>query len=111
MGADIPFSDNNTLNGASHSEGSAVITVSEAGEYKIDFELNYLLGLSNIIAIRVNGDSKSSTILMNPNQTKGSVQLSLNAGDSITLQNAGPAFIQLASSPDIAAKLEITKVN
>ena len=112
LGQDVPFNKNESLNGATHSEGSPVITVNEAGDYLITFELNYSAAQYSMMAITVNGDIQysTSTPLTDPSHVKGSAQLTLEAGDSITLRHALGYMLQLVPAPQIGAKMEITKI-
>ncbi len=65
-----------------------------------------------MMAITVNGEfqDSSSTPLTDPSHVKGSAQLTLEAGDSITLRHVLGLLIQLVPSPEVGAKMEITKV-
>jgi len=112
LGEDVPFNKTNALNGATHSEGSGVITVNQAGDYKIDFELNYLTGQNSMMVITVNGDIQysTSTLLTDPSHITGSAQLTLEAGDSITLRHVIGLMLQLVPAPQTGAKMEITKI-
>lgn len=65
-----------------------------------------------MMAITVNGEfqDSTSTLLTDPSHVKGSAQLTLEAGDTITLPHLLGLYLQLVPSPDVGAKMEMTKV-
>ncbi|EJL29978.1 hypothetical protein [Brevibacillus sp. BC25] len=110
-GLDIPFSSSENLNGVIHQPGTAAIIVSESGDYQFDYSVNITAGFpppGGQIALTVNGIAKKTTILVVPGEVTDSVELTLNAGDVVTLKNTLMP-LTLAVEPTKGVKLEITK--
>ncbi|MGG4497180.1 BclA C-terminal domain-containing protein [Brevibacillus reuszeri] len=112
-GADIPFSSNDTLNGATHLPGTAAIIVSDSGDYQIDYSINYTNAMiGGTVSITINGVPEASKSIVTPmGEVTGTAILNLNAGDVITLRNTFFAPLTLALAPTKGAKMDITKKN
>ncbi|WP_412679643.1 BclA C-terminal domain-containing protein [Brevibacillus choshinensis] len=112
-GADIPFSSNETLNGATHLPGTATIIVSVSGDYQIDYSINYTNAMiGGMVSVTINGAPEASTPIVLPmGEVTGTTLLNLTAGDVITLRNTFPAPLSLALAPTKGARMDITKKN
>ncbi|WP_429795449.1 BclA C-terminal domain-containing protein [Brevibacillus choshinensis] len=112
-GADIPFSSNETLNGATHLPGTATIIVSDSGDYQIDYSINYTNAMiGGMVSVTINGAPEASTPIVLPmGEVTGTTLLNLTAGDVITLRNTFPAPLSLALAPTKGARMDITKKN
>jgi len=109
VGADISFSHHDSLDGISHTGGTAAVTIDTTGTYRIDYSARTSAAIEAEIAIAVNDVVDVSTSI--PVTDSGSVELSLIAGDVITLRNNPAVSFALELSPQIGAKMYIVKKN
>lgn len=109
-GADIPFNSNETLNGAIHLPGTAAITFNESGDYQVDYTINSINPfIGSEVAITVNDVPVKTTLLTIPGEVTDTAQLTLVAGDVITLRNNSSFRLTLALAPKVGAKMDIKK--
>ena len=111
-GADVAFSSNGTLNGVTHTAGTAGVTVPNTGIYEISYTINSLTASGAAIALTVNGTVVASTnISIGDSGGSGTAILNLNAGDVITLRNNSANVIMLVSPPAISSQLNILQLS
>jgi len=109
-GADVPFSNNGTLSGVTHTAGTTTIMIPVTGVYRIEYSVGITAGIGSALAIAVNGTvdaSSSKSFLVATGSMTGNVMLTLAAGDVITLRNnsATPFTIDLA--PSVGAQITV----
>ncbi|PEL93329.1 collagen-like protein, partial [Bacillus cereus] len=112
-GADIPFSNNGPLSGISHIVGTTTVTVPTTGVYEIEFIINITSGIGSQLGIAVNGTVDSSTVypvLVATGEISGQAQLSLNAGDVLTLRNNSAVPLTMSLAPAIGASMTINQL-
>ncbi|PFT89358.1 collagen-like protein, partial [Bacillus thuringiensis] len=112
-GADIPFSNNGPLNGISHTAGTTTVTVPTTGVYEIEFIVNITAGIGSQIGIAVNGSVNDSTVypaLVATEGISGQAQLSLEAGDVLTLRNNSGMPFTMSLAPSIGASMIVNQV-
>ncbi|MEW4154445.1 hypothetical protein Q0N88_32830, partial [Bacillus thuringiensis] len=112
-GADIPFSNNGPLNGISHTAGTTTVTVPTTGVYEIEFIVNITAGIGSQIGIAVNGSVNDSTVypaLVATEGISGQAQLSLEAGDVLTLRNNSGIPFTMSLAPSIGASMIVNQV-
>ncbi|HEY9721362.1 MAG TPA: hypothetical protein V6D47_05070, partial [Oscillatoriaceae cyanobacterium] len=108
------FSNNGAMSGITHTPGTTSFVVPTSGTYAIDYSINVVGSGGEAIAIAVNGNVQSSTLvddLSGFGYLGGRAVLALNAGDVVTLRNNGPSTVTIDSSPGVGAQLNITAVN
>jgi hypothetical protein len=113
-GADVPFSNNGTMNGVTHTPGTTMFTVPSAGRYQIDYGVNITAGIGSGVAIAVNGTVDTSTnlaVLVATGKIKGTAILNLAAGDVISLRNNSAVPMTLGLAPYVGAQLNIIKID
>ncbi|SDY38858.1 hypothetical protein [Thermoactinomyces sp. DSM 45892] len=105
-GGNVPFSNNGVLNNITHTAGSTNITLPQAGQYEINFQVSVigaLLGLLAAFAVTVNGTVvPQSTFAINLTgilglaaQVSGSVIIDVPANATITLRNVSGVPVPL----------------
>ncbi|MCQ6343325.1 collagen-like protein, partial [Bacillus cereus] len=112
-GADIPFSNNGPLNGITHTAGTTTVTVPAAGVYEIEFIVNITAGIGSQIGIAVNGTVDASTVypvLVATGGISGQAQLSLSAGDVLTLRNNSAVPLTMSLAPSIGASMIVNQL-
>ncbi|WP_170955259.1 collagen-like repeat preface domain-containing protein [Bacillus cereus] len=112
-GADIPFSHNGPLNGITHTAGTTTVTVPTTGVYEMEFIVNLTGGIGSQIGIAVNGAVDASTVypaLVVPGGMSGQAQVSLNAGDVLTLRNNSAVPVTMSPTPAIGASMIVKQV-
>lgn len=112
-GADVPFSNNGPLAGVTHTAGTTTFTVEKAGNYLITYSVDITAGVGSTISIAVNGTVDASTninALTATGELRGSVILSLAAGDVVTLRNNSATPLTMTLAPGIGAQMNIIKV-
>jgi hypothetical protein len=108
---DIAFNSNGALSGVTHTAGATTVTVPNTGIYQIDYGVNIQAGFGSAVAIAVNGIPVPSTnIPVGVSGAAGTVILSLNAGDVLTLRNNTVNQIVLSPSPSIGALLRVIQL-
>jgi acetyl-CoA carboxylase alpha subunit len=109
-GADVLFSNNGPLSGATHTAGTTTITVPTAGTYQIDYNVSITAGVGAAIAIAVNGTVDASTpilALVATGNISGTAILTLAAGDVLTLRNNSATPLTLTLAPEVGAQFNI----
>ncbi len=109
-GADICFSNNESLEGVSHSEGNAVVAIVDPGTYRVDYSVRTDGAIGAEIALTVNGTVVDGTGVPVTDGT-GSAELYLNNGDAITLRNNSASSFDLALSPETGAEIFFVKID
>jgi TGF-beta propeptide. len=113
-GADVIFSNHGPLVNETHTDGTASVTVTPAGDYQIDYSISITEGAGAKIAIAVNGKVDPSTqiaALATTGQVTGQAILNLPASGAITLRNNSHTPLTLAVDPEVGAQMTIDKLN
>ena len=113
-GADVPFSNNGSLDGITHTAGTTTITVPATGSYKVDYSVSITSGVGSAIAVAVNGTVDSSTnitCLVATGQISGTAILTLAAGDVLTLRNNSATPLTINLAPCIGTQFNMTKLD
>ncbi|MGC7870150.1 cell wall-binding repeat-containing protein [Desulfosporosinus sp. SYSU MS00001] len=109
-GADVPFSTNGPMSGIGHLAGTPTMMIANTGTYKIDYNASITAGAGSDLAVAIDGiaaPSPSISLLTATGEISGSVILSLNAGDIVTLQNNSAIALTLALAPSAGAQMSI----
>lgn len=112
-GADIPFSTNGPSDGITHTAGTTTMTITEAGIYKIDYNVTTTDGVGAAVAIAVNGAIDASTsvpVLSGMGVVSGTALVSLSAGDIVTVRNNSATPLMTVESPAVGAQVNIEKM-
>ncbi|OPX86438.1 MAG: Exoglucanase B precursor [Pelotomaculum sp. PtaB.Bin104] len=111
VGSDVLFNSNGPLQGVGHDAGTSTITANDAGVYNITFGICTNSNNPQSWGIAVNGTVQSSFICAGQTMVE-SAQLSLNAGDVVSIRNVAtnpnPAGLRLNCN---AAWVQIYKVD
>jgi hypothetical protein len=113
-GADVPFSNNETLSGVTHLAAATTFTVPNAGTYLVSYQASYTAGIGAAVAVAVNGAVSASTpvpLLTGSGNVSGSTILTLAAGDVLTVRNNSVVPITLALAPLVGAQITIVQLN
>jgi hypothetical protein len=90
------------------------VFIRKSGVYEIFYSVNTTLGIGATISLAVNGTIDASTtipIAAAAANTSGKVQLSLRAGDFLTLRNSSAVTITLAVAPAVGAQLTLERID
>lgn len=113
-GADIPFSNNGSLTGITHTAGSTTLTMPSAGVYEVHYGISITAGIGSAIAVAVNGTVPNGTsvpALTAVGHLSGRVVMTLAAGDVITIRNNSVIPLTLALAPSASAQLTVKRLD
>jgi hypothetical protein len=114
-GADVPFSTNGPLvGGITHTAATTTITVANAANYSISYNVSITAGIGSAIAIAVNGTVDAGTnitALVAVGELSGETILTLAAGDVITLRNNSAIPLTTTLAPGVGAQLNILQLD
>jgi hypothetical protein len=108
--ADLPFFNNGATLDIDHFPGSTTFVVFDAGVYAIDYHVSVISGEGSQVAVAVNGlvvPDSAVDVLTSPGQVGGSLMLSLNAGDVVTLRNNSAVALTMPLIPAVGAQFTL----
>ena len=112
-GSDIPFSSNGPSSGVSHDGGAKEMTVSQPGDYLIEYQASTSSDIGSSLALAVNGQVQPSTVALRRDSlgvVSGKAVLRLQAGDSLTLRNNSSSAITLCLGPQVGVRVSLVQL-